>query len=995
MTLRRTTPFARAAALLAALLAPGAGRAEGERVPAPALPLAAPQPIPNMGQQLTPYGRLELLEPDPLNRPGLFVGQAVTTAVSPDRRTLAVLTSGFNRNFYYDATGASMLDLLYSTEWVFVYDLSAGAPTKVAALRILQPTTSGSFLTNSYNGLAFDPSGEAIYASGGADDVVQVFSRGASGSWGPHPVQPVLPLGHGGIGNGILPDYVNDPSNPNRPTKVNAMVGVKPCAAGIALSADGRTLVVANYFNDSVSIFWGGAGRWNLWREIDLRPGKADRSLAGTPGGTYPYWVAVAGNGPWARAYVSSLRDREIAVVDAGVAPRVAARIAVKGQPNRMVLNGAGTRLYVVEDHTDTVDVIDTATNRVVGTIPLLASPGLLPAALAGLTGANPNAAALSPDERQLWVTSGNLNCAFVVSLDEGGVTGRTVGLVPTGWYPNSVSFGAPEAAGTGSAPYVVVVNGKSPTGPNPEFCYGSGPSGDPLYASCFGSNEYNPQLLKAGLQSFLLPAAADLPALTAQVAVNDRFSSTVSEADAALFAAIRRGVKHVVYVIKENRTYDQVLGDLGRGDGRPDLVLFGSAVTPNQHALARRFVTADRFLCTAEMSYDGWPWTTAARAPDVVEKQYLPAYAGRGLSLDNEGLNRSVNVSLPTLAERRAANPAHPADPDLLAGTRSVVAPDGPGNEPNAGYIWDAALRRGLSVRSYGFAIDGTRYYLEPASPAHLPLERDPYSRGLVVAYPTTASLAPLTDPYYRGFDPAFPDFYRVREFSRDFDARYGPGGADLPALTLVRLMANHTGSFSTAIDGVNTPELQVADNDYALGLLVEKIAGSRFASSTLIFVVEDDSQDGGDHYDSHRAPIHVIGPYVKRGVVVSTPWNTIDFVRTVEEVLDIPPMNLNDALAHPMADLFQATPQPWSFTAAPSDYLYGTSLPLPPRTEAGPLPQPTHDAAYWAEAARGMDFSAEDRFDFATYNRILWKGLKGDQPYPASSPHAGASQP
>ncbi len=203
---------------------------------------------------------------------------------------------------------------------------------------------------------------------------------------------------------------------------------------------------------------------------------------------------------------------------------------------------------------------------------------------------------------------------------------------------------------------------------------------------------------------------------------------------------------------------------------------------------------------------------------------------------------------------------------------------------------------------------------------------------------------------------------------------------------MSLVRLMNDHTGNFATAIDGVNTPELQQADNDYAVGLLVEKISKSKYANNTLIFVIEDDAQDGPDHVDSHRSIAFVAGAYVKQGALVSTEYNTIDFLRTIEEVLGLPPMNLNDALARPMADIFNTTPSPWSFTAVPAAMLYNSQLPLPPKPAGLIVPKPTHDAAYWAQVTQGMDFSSEDKIDFATYNRVLWAGLMGNQPYPAA---------
>jgi len=178
------------------------------------------------------------------------------------------------------------------------------------------------------------------------------------------------------------------------------------------------------------------------------------------------------------------------------------------------------------------------------------------------------------------------------------------------------------------------------------------------------------------------------------------------------------------------------------------------------------------------------------------------------------------------------------------------------------------------------------------------------------------------------------------------------------------------------------------VADNDYAVGLLIQKIANSRYANNTLIFVVEDDTQDGGDHVDSHRSTAYVAGAWVKQGALVSVPYNTINFIRTMEEVLGLPPMNLNDAVARPMADIFNTTPSPWSFTAAPSALLYApnTQLPLPPKPAGLMVQKPAHNAKYWARATKGMDFTSEDRVDPADFNRILWKGMMGHKPYPAA---------
>jgi YVTN family beta-propeller protein len=736
-------------------------------------------------------------------------------------------------------------------------------------------------------------------------------------------------------------------------------------------------------------VFHGGYGHWsNRPDELDLRPGKNKSGPAqpGTPGGEYPFWVALKGSGSSATAYVSSLRDREIDVVLLRGTPAVTARIHVTGQPNKMTLNAAQTRLYVVEDQSDTVDVIDTAKNAVVETIPVIGPAPVVPAALAGLKGANPNSVALSPDEKQLFVTDGNLNSIAVVGLGGTNSGDHVNALIPTGWYPNSVSLvGVRRPHQHFTSVYAYVANGKSPTGPNPGWCYGG--YGPPNSHTCLAANQYNPQLIKAGLQSFPLPGPAELAALTAQAATNARFSGSESASDASVLAAVRRGISHVIFIIKENRTYDQILGDLETGNGDPDLTEFGRTVTPNQHALARTFVTLDDFLDTAEVSYDGWLWSTSAQAPDVVERQYPVAYAYRALSLDSEGVNRNVNVAIATLAGRRAANPFTSSDPDVLPGQIDVSAPDGPDDEVNTGYLWNAALRAHLTVRNYGFFVDTTRYGTKDYT---IPVLRDPFATGTVVAHPTNVALAPYTDPFFRGFDNSLPDYYRYTEWARDFDARYAAGphaggaAAQPPSLTLVRFMHDHTGNYALAIDGVNTPELEVADNDYAVGLLVQKIARSAYAKNTLIFVVEDDAQDGGDHVDSHRSIAFVAGAYVKQAALVSTPYNTVDFLRTIEDVLGLPPQNLNDALAKPMADIFNTRPSAWSFSAVPSTLLYNTSLPLPPKPAGLSVPKPTHDAKYWARVTKGMDFTDADRVDPALFNRILWKGMMGNRERP-----------
>jgi YVTN family beta-propeller protein len=902
-------------------------------------PVCAQQTIPNSGQQITPVAPTGAsfvpLNPGLADNPQYLAGQAVTTIVSPDGKTLLVLTSGYN--MLRDSSGRAIP--ADSTQFVFVYDIAQHKPAQKQVIHV----------PNTYSGIVFDPSGATFYVTGGVDDNVHAYGLRSDGLW-TEQGNPVA-LGHKGVGIGI---------------------SMKPQAAGIAITGDGNKLVVANYYNDSISVLTKSQNGWTVSGELDLRPGKEDPGKSGVPGGEYPLWVAIKGNDI---AYVSSIRDREVVVVNFAAEPKVVKRIRVPGQPNRMVLNSSHSMLYVAQDNTDSVGVIDTTSNSLVDNIPVTSPAGLLPQAKLKLKGNDTNSVTLSRDEKFLYITNGWMNDIAVIALSPTPKQSRVIGLIPTGWYPNSISFSA-------DGKFAYVVNGKSPTGPNPGSCMGLTPEKD---SKCRGTNQYNLQLIKAGLQSFPVPTSGELQALTQQVASNNNFKATLSAADTAKLTFLRAHIKHVIYIVKENRTYDQVLGDLEVGNGDPSLTEFPETTTPNFHQLARQFVTLDNFYCTSEVSFDGWSWSTSARSPDLVEKEAPVNYSDRGLSYETEGTNRDINVGYGTLADRLKANPATPNDPDDLPGTANVAAPDAPDGENGTGYLWNAALRAHRSVRSYGFFVDLARYSpTEQYAQYKIPLALDPASSQIQVAYPTSAVLGPYTDIYFRGFDNAFPDYYRYKEWEREFDNKFAKGG--LPNLSLVRFMHDHTGDFGQAILGVNTPELQVADNDYAVGLIAEKIAHSAYKNDTLIFVIEDDSQDGGDHVDSHRSVAFVIGPYVKHKAVVSAAYTTLSMLRTIEEILGIGNLSLSDSSAKPMTDVFDMNPKPWTYSAIPPAMLYSTQLPLPARPQ-GDLPHPTHDAAYWAAATKGMDFSVEDRLDPLVFNQVLWQGLMGSKRYPATS--------
>jgi YVTN family beta-propeller protein len=842
------------------------------------------------------------------------VDHAVATALSPDGGTLLILTSGYN--VAHRPTGERVPEL--STDFVFIFDLSARVPELLQAISI----------PAAFWGLAWNPSGKEFYVSGGVDDAVHVFSRRGRR----FAKVASVPLGHtSGLG-----------------------IDNKPVVAGLAVNRHGDRLLAANWANDSVSIV--DIGTRQKLAEVDLRPGKADVTRRGVAGGEFPFGVAIGGE---TTAYVSSLRDREIVVVDIA-ALRVIARIHLRGQPNHLLLNRDGTRLYAACDNSDAVAVVDTSTNAVLEEIPVAAPAPFLPEPR--LKGSSPNFLALSPDEKTLYVTNGGTNAVSVVGLGGTGARSAVSGLVPTGWYPDAVSVSR-------DGKRLFVVNGKSPPGPNPAYCA----------RGCEGKDQYVLQMEKAGFSVIPVPRGAELARLTRLVAANNGWEPRSSRA-ADVMAAVRKRIRHVIYVVKENRTFDQVLGDLGRGDGDPGLAMFGEPITPNQHRLARDFVTFDRFFDSGETSGYGWNWSTAARTNDATEKMQPVSYAGRGGTYDWEGANRNVNVGIDSPSERRAANPQTPDDPDLLPGTADVAEHDGPEGEPGAGYLWDAALRAGLSVRNYGFFLDLTLYDSPP--PLQTPLLRRPWETQTRVGVAAKASLVPVTDPYFRGFQTAFPDYWRFREWEREFET-YERNG-DLPRLSLVRFMNDHTGDFAKAIDGVDTPLRQVADNDYATGLLVERVAKSRFKDDTLIFVIEDDAQDGPDHVDAHRSIAFVVGPLVKRGAVVSTRYTTVSMVRTILDVLGLPSLGLFDGTQEPMSDAFDpASDGAWSFTAVVPDALRDTRLPLPAPTSRRAEPGPVRrekDSAWWAGQTFDMDFRREDRLDARRFNRILWQGIMGD---------------
>jgi DNA-binding beta-propeller fold protein YncE len=892
----------------------------------------AQQKLPT-GQTLTPLAapgaRFQPLVTHIGPNPAYVADGAAAIAVSPDRGEMLVLTSGFNR--YSGADGKP--DKAQSGQYIFVYRIDAAGSR-------LEQTLS---VPNSYSGIAWRPDGKGFIVGGGVDDNVHLFARGATGF-----AEAGAPIALGHVaGNGA---------------------DVKPQAAGVAISPDGKRALVANYYNDSVSLIDLDGRR--VLDERDLRPGKIDPAARGVAGGEFPFAIMWRDNG---HAWVSAPRDRQIVVLTiAGDKVGVGARVQTIGEPTALLYDAGAKRLYATEDNADRLAMLDAMTDRLIAE-PRLGMPDALGTEAPG-KGLNPNGLALTPDHRLLVTYAGINALAFVVP----GKDGATVaGLVPTGWYPSAV-------ATSRDGKRIFVVNRKSPPGPNPLGCAPELAVVKAQPNACGAANQYIFQLEKAGLLQFPAPGPRALVATTLRVADNIGLSDQPARAAAeARMALLRAHIKHVVFIVKENRTYDQVLGDLPVGNGDPNLAILGAPLSPNHHALAGNFVTLDNFYDSGEQSSTGWTWTTAARVPDLLEKTAPVNYARRGLAYEAEQADRNIPTAL-DLAARRASNPAIPDDPDLLPGEALLNAPDAADDDaPGKGFLWDAALRAGLSVRNYGFS-DASVY--DADVPGSVPLIRDPAGEHHIIWTPADRQLASRSDPYFRGFDQKMPDYWRVLEWQREFAQQESSG--TMPALTLLRLSHDHFGDFDKAIDGVNTVETEMADNDYAIGMVAERIAASRFRDSTLIFIIEDDAQNGADHVDARRSIAFVVGPYVRQHALVSTRYTTISMLRTIESVLGLKPLGLNDALAAPMADLFDLSLKDWSYQARAADVLRTTKLPIPAdrfvaRSVASLACRP-HDAAYWVDAMRGQDFRTEDHLDTAAFNAALWRGL-GSGPEPA----------
>jgi hypothetical protein len=573
-------------------------------------------------------------------------------------------------------------------------------------------------------------------------------------------------------------------------------------------------------------------------------------------------------------------------------------------------------------------------------------------------------------------------------------------GYISTGWYPTAVAVTGKE---------LLITNAKGDQARTPhDFSRGTSVT-SPL-------NLFEGTLWRVGI-----PKNAELATMTQMCLENARLTPKYLQGENPLRAiSLPAGkIQHVIYVIKENRTYDQILGDLPQGNGDPRRCLFPREVTPNQHALAERFVLLDNFYDSGDVSGDGWTWSTQAQADEYTVRNVPYHYSERGRKYDFEGSNNSY----PTGGFPAVGPDGKPLSDDARFSGGAKPIPDvaaSPG-----GHLWDMAQKRGLSYRNYGFFVtDGVSSGGKVIIPDNYPA-----STGL---QPGGHNLAGVTDVDYRRFDLDFPDGdapamlaeelrdagvlwgmhsygqasagSRIAEWKREFALMLArdPGGKAVPAFMTIRLGTDHT---SGASAGKPTPRCMVADNDYAVGELVEAVSHSPIWKNSAIVIIEDDAQNGPDHVDAHRSTCYVASPWIKRGRVDHSFQNTVSTIRTIESLLNLPPMCQYDAASDIIGGWDDAPRNSEPFVAlAPSPAVLRERN---PRGSTAPTGQPNnsapglHGATVPAEQVRlvtpddlanvsaGMDFSKADHAPADLLNRVIWKSVKGVDSELPPTPH------
>lgn len=740
----------------------------------------------------------------------------------------------------------------------------------------------------SYTGLCISPDGHKVYATDARDQIcVAELSGNKIMQWGnpiilPGPAVGGLPM-PGGMALSDKGDRICVTLSRNNTLALVALsdnsvteipVGIAPYSV---VCAPGQKAYVSN---------WGGR------RPVD---GESVYNTSGSPVLVDPQ-TGIANNG--SVSVVDLNQQKEVKSIDVGL------------HPAGMVLSPDSGRLYVACANSDIISVIDTETDEVIEEISVHMDGN-------SLFGSSPNSLAISNDGKILYAANGTDNALCVIRTDS---PGKVLGFIPTGWYPGAVILDR-------ESKNIFVANVK-----------GVGSRNQRTDRAGYNSHDH------LGTVSIIgTPSNKELEKMTESVRLNNSLEKRTKHL--SLSSSKRKKVpvpvspgqtshfRHVVYIIKENRTYDQVFGDIPQGNGDTSLVQFGREVTPNHHKLAETFVLLDNYYCSGILSADGHQWTDEAYVTDYLEKSF-------------GGFTRSY--------------PYDGGDPLAYA---------------SSGFIWDNVLRHGLTFRTYGEFVDAV---IDPSEATFSEIYKD-FIEGTnkikIRAKANIEQLTPYICPTFIGFPGKVSDVYRVSEFIKELKEFEENG--NFPNFIIMLLPNDHT---SGTQPGMPTPQAAVADNDLALGQIVEAISKSKFWKETCILVTEDDPQNGLDHVDGHRTVGLVISPYTKRGEVVSSYYSQINMVRTIENIFGIPPMNQLDLSAEPMVDCFTDKPD---FT--PYDALKN----IIPLDQLNPsLVSLTGDRLYWAEKSLEQNLDDIDLIDEDVFNRIIWHAVKGyDRPYPVLS--------
>ena len=877
-----------------------------------------------------------------------------TLALSPDGRYLAALNNGYGTLESHDQQSIAVLDL--RTNQLTDYpDSRLGRQAHQSYFLGLAFSGDGKRLYASIASLT-DPEGKQPESTGNGIAVYSVDDG--------HPApQRFIKIAPQPLRQGARYERLWKQPRPGEAIPYPAgLTVVHPAQAG----ASERILVADNLSDDALL--------------LDAESGavihRYDLSTKDVIPASYPYTAVATRDGK--RGYCSLWNASQVAELDlesGAVTRRIllllpSSPIAAGSHPTAMLLSPDEKYLYVALANRDRVAVVRTATGELAG---------VLSTELPGQTygGVYPNALAQTADGSRLFVADAAADAVAIFNMAApGGFPSGTIseplraaGFIPTEWYPTALAVEGDD---------LFIASGKGQgTGPNSALL-----PADPNVENSHPHHPYIATLIYGSIARVNMPAAqGELAKLTDEVIESNRMRAPSGTIE---FRGGHNPIRHVIYIIKENRTYDQILGDLKPGDGDPTLVMYGEDITPNQHKLAREFGILDNFYDSGEVSGDGHPWSMAAIVSDYTEKTWEIGYRGSERLYDYEGV---VSNGFP-----------------LDEGEADV-------NEPGTGYIWSNVARHGLTHRNYGEyiatewceekpqagppPIQGTppppgrhcaqvAIHKGEALPAHLGQPHGspspwPWAVPLMARnVATKPELADHFDPRFPDFELSFPDQLRADEFLNEFEdfvkARNEHRGTELPQFVILRLPDDHTAG--TRPDSPQ-PIASVADNDLAVGRVVEAISKSPYWDDTAIFILEDDAQNGQDHVDAHRSIAFVISKYspgsADSPAVDHHFYTTVSMIRTMESLLGLPPMNNNDAWAPVIAPLFTGAGNQPAFTA---DYrnrdnglLYRVN---PPRAPGA------HESAM-------MDFSHADAADAATLNAILWRDRKGNQPMPA----------